>query len=143
MITKLNSKKDLEVLRKKLTKKNRKDGSRITICGGTGCHAYGCTRVTDAFKNEVAKQGIANKVDIKITGCHGFCEKGPLVVIRPGDLLYQRVKPEDVPEILDKTITGNSIVERLLNTDPTTGRKKDYPQEKKFNHKQKGSIYVN
>lgn len=141
MITKLNSKKDLEVLRKELAKKNRKDRPRITICGGTGCHAYGCTRVTDAFKNEVAKQGIANKVDIKITGCHGFCEKGPLVVIQPGDLLYQRVKPEDVPEILDKTITGNSIVERLLYTDPTTGRKIEHQQEVPFYQKQERIIF--
>ena len=141
MITKLNSKKDLEVLRKELTKKNRKDRPRITICGGTGCHAYGCTRVTDAFKNEVAKQGIANKVDIKITGCHGFCEKGPLVVIQPGDLLYQRVKPEDVPEILDKTITGNSIAERLLYTDPTTGRKIEHQQEVPFYQKQERIIF--
>ncbi|UCH51010.1 MAG: NADH-quinone oxidoreductase subunit NuoF [Chloroflexota bacterium] len=141
MLNKLNSKEDLTALRKELEKKNRKDKQRITICGGTGCHAYGCAKVTDAFKNEIAKQGIANKVDIKITGCHGFCEKGPLVVIQPGDILYQRVKPEDVLEILDKTITQNSIIERLLYTDPTTGKKNEHQREVPFYKKQERIIF--
>src|SRR4030042_2404607 len=129
MLTRLHSRKDLEALRKELMKRRQPDKPRITICGGTGCHAYGCVRVADAFKNEVAKQGIGNKIDIKTTGCHGFCEKGPLVGIQPSDIFYQRVKPEDVPEILDKTVTRNGIVERLLDTDPTTGRKITRQQE--------------
>ncbi len=141
MLTKLNSKKDLEALRKELTKQINSDKQQIIICGGTGCHAYGCERVTDAFKSGVKKQGIANKVDIKITGCHGFCEKGPLVVIQPGDIFYQRVKPEDVPEILDKTIAGNSIIERLLYTDPVTGKKIELQHEVPFYKKQERIIF--
>jgi NADH-quinone oxidoreductase subunit F len=141
MSSKLRSKQDLEALRKELMKRRQPDKPRITICGGTGCHAYGCVRVTDAFKNEVARQGIGSKVDIKTTGCHGFCEKGPLVVIQPSDTFYQRVKPEDVPEILDKTIIRNSIVERLLYTDPTTGRKITHQQEVPFYQKQKRIIF--
>ena len=141
MSSKLRSKQDLEALRKELMKRRQPDKPRITICGGTGCHAYGCVRVTDAFKNEVARQGIGSKVDIKTTGCHGFCEKGPLVVIQPSDTFYQRVKPEDVPEILDKTIIRNSIVERLLYTDPTTGRKITHQQEVSFYQKQKRIIF--
>jgi NADH-quinone oxidoreductase subunit F len=141
MLTKLNSTKDLEALRKELTKRRHSDKQRITICGGTGCHAYGCVRVADAFKNEVAKQGIGNKIDIKTTGCHGFCEKGPLVVIQPNDTFYQSVKPEDVPEILDKTIARNGIVERLLYTDPITGSKITHQQEVPFYQKQKRIIF--
>ena len=141
MMTKLNSTKDLETLRKELTKRRNSDKKRITICGGTGCHAYGCVRVTDTFKNEIAKQGIESKVDIKITGCHGFCEKGTLVVIQPGDIFYQQVKPDDATEIIAETIIKNSIVDRLLYTDPVTGKKITQQHKVPFYQKQERTIF--
>ena len=72
----------------------------ITICNGTGCQAYGCKSVTAAFQEEVKRQNLAAKVDIKTIGCPGFCERGTLVVIKPQNIFYQRVRPKDVPEIV-------------------------------------------
>jgi NADH-quinone oxidoreductase subunit F len=79
--------------------------------------------VTAAFREETEKQGLADQVDILTTGCHGFCERGPVVVIRPEDIFYERVGVKDVPEIVSETIIGDSIVDRLLYTEPQTGEK--------------------
>jgi len=141
MITKLNSKKELEALQKELAKGRQQDRPRITVCSGTGCHAYGCVKVTETFRAAITKQGLADRVDIKITGCHGFCEKGPIVVIQPGDIFYQQIKPEDVPEIIGETISRNSIVEQLLYTDPATGRKITHQQDVPFYQKQERIIF--
>ena len=69
------------------------------------------------------------KVEVKATGCHGFCEKGALVVIHPQEILYTQVKPLDVPEIVAKTIKKGEIVERLLFLDPATGKRVELEEE--------------
>jgi len=95
----------------------------ITICNGTGCQAYGSKSVVAAFENEVKKQNLESKVDLKVIGCPGFCERGTLVVIKPKDIFYQRVLPKDVPEILSETIGKGNIVNRLLFTDRARNEK--------------------
>jgi NADH:ubiquinone oxidoreductase subunit F (NADH-binding)/(2Fe-2S) ferredoxin len=96
----------------------------VTICGGTGCRVYGSEDVCQAFRRELSRLNLDGKVDIsvKTTGCHGFCEQGPLVVIRPQEIMYAHVRPKDVSEIITKTIFGDEVVERLLYTDPHTGK---------------------
>ena len=71
----------------------------ISVCGGTGCRVYGSEKVWDAFREELAHYNVAGRLEmeVKATGCHGFCEKGPLVVIRPQGIMYAHVKVEDVP----------------------------------------------
>jgi NADH-quinone oxidoreductase subunit F len=95
----------------------------ISVCGGTGCHAYNCELVTAAFEAEVKKRDVAGVIDVKTTGCHGFCERGPIVVIFPDKIFYQRVQPEDVPEIVDGMLNGNKVVDHLLYKDPISGEK--------------------
>ena len=82
-MAKLKSPIELETFRKAIVAKRDPDKTVVTICNGTGCHAHGCRAVTAAFRDEVKKQKLAAKVDIRSTGCHGFCERGPLVVIKP------------------------------------------------------------
>jgi len=65
----------------------------------------------------------AGEVEIRQTGCLGFCEVGPRVIIYPGDIYYFKVKPEDVPEVVSKSIIGKQVIERLLYTDLVTGKK--------------------
>jgi NADH-quinone oxidoreductase subunit F len=107
----------------------------ITICAGTGCLACGCQAVADAFRAEVNKDKLENEVEIKTTGCHGFCERGPLVVIQPQKIFYQRIKPADAKLIMEQTIKGGRIVNKLLYRDPQTGEpvlhEKDIPFYKK------------
>jgi NADH-quinone oxidoreductase subunit F len=95
---------------------------RVRICAGTGCLANGSAQVRAAFEAEASERGMAVPIDFaaESTGCHGFCERGPLVVIEPGEILYEKVKPGDVKEIFEKTILGKEIVSRLQYRDPNT-----------------------
>ncbi len=104
----------------------------ISVCAGAGCIASGASEVIAAFKSEIEKQGLAAEVSTKGTGCPGFCEKGPIVVIYPQGICYLQVTPEDVPEIVTQSIRGNKIVERLLYTDPATEQKASYETEIPF-----------
>ncbi|GAI87677.1 unnamed protein product, partial [marine sediment metagenome] len=79
-----------------------------------GSHAYDSEKVAEAFVNEIERNGLKGKVDIRRTGCHGFCERGTIVVIFPEETCYLRVKPEDVPEIVSTTLVGKKLVDRLL-----------------------------
>ena len=93
----------------------------ITLCGGTGCRVYGSERVLDALRAELGRNGTT--ADVRMTGCHGFCEQGPLLVVQPQGIFYKSVQPEDVYEIVSRTAARNEIVDRLLYTDPITGEK--------------------
>ena len=104
----------------------------ISICGGTGCLALGADRVGDAFRKEMEKQGLEAKVKMVLTGCPGFCERGPLVVIYPEAIFYERVKPEDVPEIVSQTVLEGKIIDRLLHEDLSTEQKVVHEYEVPF-----------
>ena len=110
---------ELESYRSKLCQSGT-GGRIITVCCGTGCLAYGAKNIGNAFFREIKDQGFEEQVSVKTTGCHGFCERGPLVVIRPENILYQRVKLEDVPRIVAETIGNNKIIDDLLYTIPNT-----------------------
>jgi NADH-quinone oxidoreductase subunit F len=93
----------------------------ISVCAGAGCVASGADEVITAFKAEIEKQGLAAEVATKGTGCPGFCERGPVVVIYPEQICYLQVTPEDVPEIVSQTIQKKEVVDRLIYVDPATG----------------------
>ena len=86
---------------------------------------------------EIRKQNLDVDVRCKQTGCHGFCESGPVVAIDPKEIFYQRVTPHDVPEIVSKTLLNGEIVDRLLYTNKTTGRKTLHEAEVPFYKRQK------
>lgn len=111
---KMNSATDLEKKRQEILAQKDPDRQCVTICSGTGCHAYGSEKVSEAFVTEIEKNGLRGKVDIRRTGCHGYCERGTIVVIFPDEICYLRVKPEDVPEIVSETLAGKKVVDRLL-----------------------------
>jgi NADH-quinone oxidoreductase subunit F len=120
-MSKLNSAQELENLRKSIVSRRDINKPCIAICAGTGCLAYGCLDLVAAFRDEVKKRGLEDKVDVRATGCPGFCERGALLTIYPQGIFYQRVKIEDVPEIISETILKGKILDRLLYTDPNTG----------------------
>lgn len=114
MPSKLKSPKELESLRNKLGNNTGTGKVKVSVCNGTACKPYGSNPVAETFKSEIEKRGISDKVDFRITGCHGFCERGPIAIIEPGNIFYQKIKTGDVAEILDKTVLNNVVIDRLL-----------------------------
>ncbi|MFH1707347.1 MAG: NADH-ubiquinone oxidoreductase-F iron-sulfur binding region domain-containing protein [Planctomycetota bacterium] len=94
----------------------------IRVCVGTGCVAKGARRIFELFTAAVREAGgTAAVVAAKQVGCHGFCERGPIVVIDPGGIFYTGVEEPDVAEIFRETVQGGRVIERLLYADPATG----------------------
>ncbi|HVN70472.1 MAG TPA: NADH-quinone oxidoreductase subunit NuoF [Desulfomonilia bacterium] len=121
----IRSFEQLEQYRERLKASYNADLPSVMICFGTGCQANGSREVADAFAEEIKQRGLKVNVEIglKTTGCHGYCENGPLVALRPSDILYLRVAPKDVPEIVEKSIKNNEVIERLIYTDVNTKEK--------------------
>jgi NADH:ubiquinone oxidoreductase subunit F (NADH-binding)/(2Fe-2S) ferredoxin/NAD-dependent dihydropyrimidine dehydrogenase PreA subunit len=139
----LSSTQELEKLRDEILKKRDPHQPFITVCGGTGCHASGCHQVVDAFKKVLHERVKSNGVGLRVTGCHGFCERGPLVVIHPQKIMYQRVKPEDAPAIFQETVLKGKVIENLLYEHPTTGEKISTEEDVPFYKKQMRIIFGN
>lgn len=122
-MSRINSPEELEKFRLEILSQRDPNQSRISICAGAGCVASGANEVIAAFKAEIEKQGLTAEVDAKGTGCPGFCERGPILVIYPEEICYVQVKPEDVPEITSQTIMEKKVIDRLLYVEPSTGEK--------------------
>jgi NADH-quinone oxidoreductase subunit F len=135
VVSKLRTRLEFNELAGKLTAQRKANKKKvISVCGGTGCRAYGCLLVADAVKAEVAKQGLASSVDVKITGCPGFCERGPLVGI--GDIFYQRVKVEDAARIVSESLVKGKVLDDLLVDDVQTKKKYVHQNDIPFYKKQ-------
>ncbi len=132
-----------EEIRAKILKDRETEKTCITICGGTGCHAYGCLKVARAFEEEVGSENLQESVDVRTTGCHGFCERGPIVVIQPEGIFYQRVELKDVKEIISETIVNKKIIPRLLYVEPKTEEKIVLEKEVPFYKKQERIVFGN
>jgi len=139
---KIRSSKGLERLRKEIIAKMNTKKTVIAICAGTGCLALGCDKVITAFEEEVKKQGLETKVDIRETGCPGFCERGTIIIIFPERICYCNVQPEDAAEVVSQTAQGK-VVERLLYSDPATGEKIVHEYEIPFYKNQKRLLLGN
>jgi len=119
----LKSISELRSLRQSLQKS--RDGNKpcITICAGTGCQATGASEVVEAFKQEIVNLHLEEKIALRASGCHGFCERGPLVVIRPEMICYINVETKDIPQILSETVLKGKVIDHLLYQDPQTKKK--------------------
>ena len=119
----ITSSEDLTSLREGILAGRDPDRPQVIICHGTGCLANHSPQVADALRAAISEAGLEARVipEIKTTGCHGFCSRGPLVIVNPLGAFYQRVKPKDAEDIVQKTLIGGQPVERLLYEDPQTG----------------------
>ena len=123
----IKSVKSLRSATKKARDERKKIKTEVLVCAGTGCLANGSLGVTKALEKAIRSRKLDVKLalGLKSTGCHGFCEQGPLVVIQPEGIFYKGVKPEDAKEIVEKTLVGGSVIERLLYRDPGTKKRVD------------------
>ena len=90
----------------------------LMICGATGCLSSGSAEVLKALQDELAGRGLKEKCRLVMSGCPGFCEVGPILVVYPDEVFYCRLKPGDIPELVEKHLVGGEIVERLLYQGP-------------------------
>jgi len=122
-MTKIRTHQELVSLQNSLRANRDPKKPCVRVCVSTGCRARGSLDVLEAFTDEVKKQGPEIDVNVKQTGCHGFCERGPVVVIGPEEIFYQGVKPSDIRDIVSKTLCSGEVVDRLLYENPVTHQK--------------------
>ena len=137
----LESEKELISLRESILGERDPNQLCVTICGGTGCRAWGGEEVRQTFIEEIRKQGLAGQASVMRTGCHGFCERGPVVVVLPQEIFYQQVTVEDVPEVVSETLLGGRAIQRLLYTNPATGRAVVYDHDVPFYQLQMRKVF--
>ncbi|WP_288503637.1 NADH-ubiquinone oxidoreductase-F iron-sulfur binding region domain-containing protein [uncultured Cloacibacillus sp.] len=120
----IKTREELRKLREIYAASLGEEDKKILICAGTGCISSGSLEIYDELKKIMEERGInvavelkeephEHSVGLKKSGCHGFCEMGPLVRIEPQGWLYVKVKPEDCSEIIEKTIVGGEHIARL------------------------------
>jgi len=122
-MSRIHSSAELDALRQNLLSTRDPAKPCITLCSGSACQATHCREVAAALEQEMEQQGLTDQVHFRKTGCHGFCEKGPILIIYPEGICYLQVKPEDIPEIISHSLLEKKIVERLVYVDPNTGDK--------------------
>lgn len=137
---KIKSREDLAERRQAILARRDPQKPCLAVCAGTGCQAYGVNKVIDALQAELDRRSLTDKVDILATGCPGFCERGPLLTVKPQGIFYQRIQVKDVPEIVEETLINGRIVERLLYQDAKTGEKIVHEQDVPFYKLQKRDI---
>ncbi|HHV05036.1 MAG TPA: NADH-quinone oxidoreductase subunit NuoF [Anaerolineaceae bacterium] len=96
------------------------DQKFILVCGGTGCVSSKSLQIVENFNNLIKEHGVQDKVRASISGCFGFCEKGPIVKVFPENVFYVQVTPDDAKEIFEKHIMNDEVVDRLLYVEPVT-----------------------
>jgi NADH-quinone oxidoreductase subunit F len=130
-VKKIKTPSELEGHRQALVNERDPNKQVVRICCTTGCRAGGALDVVRDFEKELVNQGLEDRIEVKKTGCRGYCENGPVMAIDPEEVFYNRVRPEDVPDIVSETLVNGRFVKRLLYTDPETKSKirkeKDIP----------------
>jgi NADH-quinone oxidoreductase subunit F/NAD(P)H dehydrogenase (quinone)/NADP-reducing hydrogenase subunit HndC len=128
---------DLKKFQEKAAGELNKEGrTDLLICGGTGCHATGSIKVIDVTREEVKAKGLEDSVKVVETGCNGFCALGPIVVVHPEGVFYEKVKPEDVPELIESHLIKKTHLERLFYKDPVSKKRIARQDDIPFFHNQ-------
>ena len=127
---------DLRKIKEQFINTTKRERKRISVCAGTGCVVNGSLKVIKAFEEEIKKHGLlvdlemltegSEGVRVSKTGCHGFCQMGPLVYINPGDMLLVKVAPEDVPAIVQSCIIEDGLP----------------PEKNQYHHPQTNQTYI-
>jgi NADH-quinone oxidoreductase subunit F len=136
----LSTREELAEYRQGLAARRAANRPCVSICAGAGCLASGASEVIAAFKSELATQGLEADVDSRGTGCPGFCERGPVVVLHPEEICYLQVTPEDVPELVSESIKEKQVVERLLFEDAATGKRAVHESDIPFYQQQERTL---
>jgi NADH:ubiquinone oxidoreductase subunit F (NADH-binding)/NAD-dependent dihydropyrimidine dehydrogenase PreA subunit/(2Fe-2S) ferredoxin len=142
-MSRLETPADLVKLREKIVAQRKAKQTWLAVCAGTGCRAYGADALADSLEEEIEKHGLGDKIGVRRTGCHGFCERGPLVVIQPSDVCYLGTQIKNIPDIVDKLSSGKEPIEKLLYLDEDGGKRLAHLDEIPFYKYQKRVLLEN
>jgi NADH-quinone oxidoreductase subunit F len=138
----LSSIGQLEWLRNKILSRQAEGAVQVHVCM-TGCRAYGAAGVLEALREEVKSQGLSRQVEIRATGCHGFCSKAPVIAVEPMGIQYQEVEPDDAVEIVSRTLKANQLIDRLAYRMPKTFQPVFHRNQIPFYAKQERRVLCN
>ncbi|MDT8301549.1 MAG: NADH-ubiquinone oxidoreductase-F iron-sulfur binding region domain-containing protein [Sedimentisphaerales bacterium] len=130
--TKFKKPDDIEAFAQTLKNPENSPARTVRVCIGTGCAAKGSRKLYELFLEAAKEHGENIRIEAKCVGCHGFCERGPIVVIEPGEIFYQQVEEPDVAEIFRETVLGGKILDRFLYEDAGTEKKAKTEKEIPF-----------
>ncbi len=142
-MTRMENAADLAKLREQLVAKRKTKKTWLAVCAGTGCRAYGAEAFAQSLENEIKNRGLDDKVGVRRTGCHGFCERGPLVVIQPSDVCYLGAQEKNIPAIVDSLAGDSGSVDKLLYLDEDSGKRLTHLDEIPFYKYQKRILLAN
>ena len=141
-MVRLDNREALQTLRRSLKNGHGKSRKKwISLCSGSGCGAYGTAKVHQTLRTELSKHNLQDEVAIKLTGCHGFCEKGPIMVIHPDGIFYPQLTEKNIPAIVEKTIANGEIVKSLIFKDPATQKRIIHERDIPFYNLQQRIIF--
>lgn len=139
----LESPSHLEAFRQEILSSRAPGKQTVKVCCTTGCRAGGSLKIIDAMDKELAALGLSEKIQVKKTGCRGFCENGPVMAIEPENIFYNQVTPEDVADIVSQTLMAGAPVDRLLFADPDTKKRVRHEKDIPFFGKQVRRVLAN
>ncbi len=136
-LIKINSISELnKIIQAESQKRKAEKRPNLTVSAGTCGQARGSLKVIEALKKTIQNENLGKKVKIKVTGCHGFCEAEPNIIIHPHDIFYQHVQNKDAKDIITDTILNNKIIDKLLYSDPISREPAQQEKEISFYKKQ-------
>ena len=139
----LNSIQELEKLRAECVAGADAQRPCLTVCAGSGCSAAGAEDLLAALRKAVEKAGMKGQIDVKSTGCHGFCERGPVMLVWPEGTFYNRVTASSAADIVASVCNGHKPVEKLLYKDPVSGKQCVTEEEVPFYARQTRVLFAN
>ncbi len=137
---KLKSIEELEQRRKKIIATRDEKQEVITLCAGSACNASGSESVAARIKEEIESRGLTGTIRIRETGCHGFCERGPIIINHPDETTYLRIKPDDVAGIVE-SVKDNTVLDKYVYVDPESKEKIIKEQDIPFYKYQKRLVF--
>ena len=140
-MTRFQSPRELEARRAQCLRQEDPGKTCLTICAGSGCTASGALDVIASLEKNLREHNLDGKVNFKSTGCHGFCEKGPVMIIWPEGIFYNRVTASDARKIVSSVTNGREPVKNLLYHDPSTGESVLHEEDVPFYRRQKRILF--
>ncbi len=122
-MNRLNNPAELEIFRQDILKRRERIKKRVRVCAGPACASHAGEAIAKALQDLIVEKGLQEEFWVTPTGCHGFCSRGPIAVIEPENIFYEKLRLRHVPEIVERTLIGGEIIEKLLYTHPADGKK--------------------